>query len=308
MVKRRRGTKSSRGSRPSKSRSGIKSTRSRSTKKPSPRKKKSVVGRPARPAKKSALGRRTRPAGRVAPAKDAIRIVPSYSPQALRLLEQAPKPRFIYRGGPLIQSVQVFTIFWGTAWQGPQSGILTQINQFFDFVTSSKLIDQLAEYNVSGYTISHGRRIGTTTITSSPGSPISHAAIEQWLQQLVGDSNIPQPTADTLYFIYMPPGVQVGGSASGEGLCGYHDHISQLFYAVVAFPNGPDCLGPLQLFDALTSTSSHELCEAITDPIPGFGWYSDASGEIGDGWVGKTKTLGNYTVQLVWSNSGSGPL
>jgi len=24
------------------------------------------------------------------------------------------------------------------------------------------------------------------------------------------------------------------------------------------------------------------LCEAITDPIPGQGWYDDANGEIGD--------------------------
>jgi hypothetical protein len=51
--------------------------------------------------------------------------------------------------------------------------------------------------------------------------------------------------------------------------------------------------------DALTSTSSHELCEAITDPVPGQGWYD----EIGDICAWQTKQLGNYTVQLEWSNS-----
>jgi hypothetical protein len=44
--------------------------------------------------------------------------------------------------------------------------------------------------------------------------------------------------------------------------------------------------------DALTSTSSHELCEAITDPIPGQGWYDDANGEIGDICAWKSKKLG----------------
>jgi hypothetical protein len=53
---------------------------------------------------------------------------------------------------------------------------------------------------------------------------------------------------------------------------------------------------------ALTSTSSHELCEAITDAVPGTGWYDDANGEIGDICAWKTKPLGGYTVQLEWSN------
>jgi len=54
--------------------------------------------------------------------------------------------------------------------------------------------------------------------------------------------------------------------------------------------------------DALTSTSSHELCEPITDPIPGQGWYDDANGEIGDICARKSKKLGKYAVQLDCSN------
>ena len=53
---------------------------------------------------------------------------------------------------------------------------------------------------------------------------------------------------------------------------------------------------------ALTSTSSHELCEAITDAIPGHGWYDDANGEIGDICAWKNKQVAGYTVQLEWSN------
>jgi hypothetical protein len=69
------------------------------------------------------------------------------------------------------------------------------------------------------------------------------------------------------------------------------------------YPNCTGCLGNLSVLDALTSTSSHELCEAITDPVPGTGWYDDANGEIGDICAWQTRKLGAYTVQLEWSNA-----
>jgi hypothetical protein len=67
-------------------------------------------------------------------------------------------------------------------------------------------------------------------------------------------------------------------------------------------PGCSGCTGGLATLDALTSTSSHELCEAITDPVPGQGWYDDVNGEIGDICAWKTKQVGTYTVQLEWSN------
>src|SRR5260370_9533801 len=67
------------------------------------------------------------------------------------------------------------------------------------------------------------------------------------------------------------------------------------------YPGCSGCTGGLAVLDALTSTTSHELCEAITDPIPGQGWYEDNNGEIGDICAWKTRKLGNYTIQLEWS-------
>jgi hypothetical protein len=78
-----------------------------------------------------------------------------------------------------------------------------------------------------------------------------------------------------------------------------------VFYAVMPYPGCTGCTGDLAAFDALTSTSSHELCEAITDPIPGLGWYDDTNGEIGDICAWQTRKLGAYTVQLEWSNKAS---
>jgi hypothetical protein len=71
---------------------------------------------------------------------------------------------------------------------------------------------------------------------------------------------------------------------------------------VMPYPGCNGCLGGLQSVESLTTVSSHELCEAITDAVPGQGWYDDNQGEIGDVCPWQTKKLGAYTVQLEWSN------
>jgi hypothetical protein len=94
-----------------------------------------------------------------------------------------------------------------------------------------------------------------------------------------------------------------GGSRSCQAFCGYHNDIGgTIFYAVMPYPGCNGCTGGLSQIDALTSTSSHELCEAITDAVPGRGWYDDANGEIGDICAWRTKDLDGHTVQLEWSN------
>jgi hypothetical protein len=245
---------------------------------------------------------------------DPIRIVPLhvpdtvFQPTADTVLAPASPPLLTYRNGPLLSAVEVFTIFWGPLWkQAPQSAMVGQVNQFFDFILTSVLLDQLAEYSVPGRPIGHGRHTGTITITTPAlKHSVSDAAIQHMLQQELSTNHaIPQPTVNTLYFIYIQPGVKVvqGGAASCQAFCGYHSDISsRIFYAVMPYPGCGGCTGDLSTLNALTSSSSHELCEAITDPIPGLGWYDDVNGEIGDICAWKTKHVGQYTVQLEWSN------
>ena len=245
-------------------------------------------------------------------SQDAIRIVPLAVPDQLRGRPPGhpppppPVPHLTYRNGPLIRSAQVFTVYWGNAWTGALSGLATQINQFFSFILTSSLIDQLTEYSVPNFAISHGSFVGTvSTSTPALGTTVTDADLQQMLQQEIASSAVPAPSANTLYFIYLPPGVTVtmGGSSSCQAFCGYHNHISgQIFYAAMPYPGCNGCLGSLSTFDAITSVSSHELCEAITDPIPGQGWYDDTFGEIGDICAWKTKQIGNYVVQKEWSN------
>jgi hypothetical protein len=232
-------------------------------------------------------------------AANPIQIVP------LRGAVEAPSitPQLTYRGGPLLTAVQVFTFFWGAGWQqDPQSGLILQLNDFFDYVLTSPLLDQLAEYSVPGMTIGYGTRTGTATVTDGPpGSTVTDADIQAFVEQ-----QVPQPSADALYFVFLPPGVSVSldGGASCTTFCGYHSDIGgNVFYAVMPYPDCSGCEGGLALLDALTATTSHELCEAITDPVAGQSWYDDSNGEIGDICAWQTKQLGAYRVQLEWSNS-----
>lgn len=100
---------------------------------------------------------------------DAIRIVPLHVPDAVvtptgeaAAAAPAVAPQLTYRNGPLIAEPQVFTLFWGAAWQSAQAALVIQVNQFFDFILTSPLIDQLAEYNVPAY-----HRNGRTRSTSA---------------------------------------------------------------------------------------------------------------------------------------------
>ena len=235
-----------------------------------------------------------------------ITIVPLHVPE--EAMAPAPPAQLVYNDGPLLTAVQVFTIFWGSPWQqSPESDMVSNINSFFDYILTSSLMDQLAEYSTSGQNIGHGSRIGTTTITTSePGFLVADSDIQQLLNDGIANNTLPQPGANTLYFVYLPSGVTVnqGGSSSCREFCGYHDNTNgHIFYAVMPYPDCHGCMGSLAVFDAITSTSSHELCEAVTDPVPGEGWYDQNNGEIGDICAWKTKQVGNYTVQLEWSNN-----
>src|SRR5579884_2952882 len=144
-------------------------------------------------------------------------IVPLYRPGALTPAATGA-PQLVYNGGPLLTGVQVYTVFWGSAWQqSPMSDLIPQINAFFDYILTSPLLDQLAEYSTQTMTIGHGSRIGTTTITSPDvGQTVADSDIQTMLQNAIASNTLPQPTANTLYFVYFPSGVTVeqGGSAS----------------------------------------------------------------------------------------------
>jgi hypothetical protein len=236
------------------------------------------------------------------PAEAPITIVPLHGRAAA-----APAPNLTYRGGPLLGAVEVFTVFWGSAWTAAQAELASQLDDFFVFVVSSPLIDQLGEYSVAGTQIGYGKRIGRTVVPTDPPAQLTDDDVRNALHdRLAADGDFPQPGPNVLYFVFLPPDVTIamGGGQSCRAFCGYHDAIGDsIFYAVMPYAGCAGCTAGLSVLDALTNTSSHELAEAITDPVPGAGWYDDTNGEVGDICAWQTKRLGAYTVQLEWSNA-----
>lgn len=257
---------------------------------------------------------------------ESIRVVPLYHPkmnvklrdigikksdsELFRKGKAAPvgTPKLVYNGGPLMKNVKVYTVFWGKNWASTAAFVTLKnnINSFYSAILTSSLMTQMSEYNVPGKTIGKGSLIGTKTITAgAPGSSINDSKIKTTLSAWISAGTVPAWDANTLYFIYFDQGVKVtmGGSSSCSSFCGYHDSIGgKKYYAVMPFPSCAGCLGGMTVLNALTGTSSHELCEAITDPVPPSGWYDNANGEIGDICAWKFKSLAGYNVQLEWSN------
>ena len=256
---------------------------------------------------------------------ESVRVVPLFNPKQDLKLEDLGKeedndlftgkpkplagiPKLVYNGGPLINNIKVYTVFWGKDWNSNASftALKNKINQFFTDILTSALIDQLSEYSRPGSAIGHGSFIGSKVITAgAPTKSIHDSQIQTTLNGWIQKGIVPAWDTNTLYFIYMDQGVKVimGGGASCTSFCGYHNDIKgKKYYAVMPFPSCAGCLANLSVFDALTGTSSHELCEAITDPVPATGWYDNANGEIGDICAWKFKNVAGYNVQLEWSN------
>ena len=141
------------------------------------------------------------------------------------------------------------------------------------------------------------------------GVVVQDADLQKLLSDSISAGSLPKPDSETLYVMFLPDGVtvQLGQDASCQTFCGYHSNFqlsdgTQVFYAILPFPSCSGCLGGLSALDALTSITSHEIDEAVTDPIPGSGWYDDANGEIGDICAWQFRQDGKYNVQLEWSN------
>jgi hypothetical protein len=233
-------------------------------------------------------------------------------------------PQLTYRGGPLIARIRAYGLYWGSAWNTPMPGGTTNqpvtrqaLDAYLADLVSGVYIDIFAEYSTATTTISRGAYLGSAIIGPDPGAQVTDADIQAQIQQRLGDGSIPAWDANTLYCVFLPSGttVQQGGQASCQVFCGYHDAILDpntnapvAYYGVLPYPDCGGCAQaadgtPMSTFDALTTVTSHELAEAITDPVPGIGWYDDQNGEIGDICAWQLAMLDIYTVQQEWSNN-----
>jgi hypothetical protein len=231
-----------------------------------------------------------------------------------------------YFGGTVTANAKVYVVWWGdpaninAAVTAAHGGIA----DFFAGVTNSSFMDWLNQYNTNvpvqagshmgsagtGQIIGRGNYAGTFTLTNIPSGDVTDAQIRSTLDAAFMAGTLPPPDDNALYAIYFPTGVTI--NLDGDASCGafgaYHDAIIETqrhntYYLVM-----PDCGSS---FKGVTSVSSHELVEAITDNVPTPGstpdypqaWNDSMGDEMADlcnssGTV--TTELGMFTVQTIW--------
>src|SRR5262249_16047080 len=110
----------------------------------------------------------------------------------------------------------------------------------------------------------------------SPQIIVSNAAIQAELARLIHAGLLPAEDGNNLYFVHLPARVQVVDPLMGTSCTDYgafHDSFDldghPTFYALMPECGG-ECAGAsCDLFEGLTTSASHELIEAVTDPNVG---------------------------------------
>ncbi|HEY2744810.1 MAG TPA: hypothetical protein VGL86_09315 [Polyangia bacterium] len=219
-----------------------------------------------------------------------------------------------YGGGPLLQNVKIFNVFYNTG-----NTYRDMLTSYYTAVTQSAYFDWLIEYNSGSYKIGRGSFLGyyEDTNSATTKTTLDDTDIGPYLDKLIAANKIPAPDDNTLYQIYFPSNVTITlqGSQSCSVFCAYHngwDHTSSQRgrYSVIPDVTKSPCAGgcgnSATQFNNLTSVSSHEMIEAVTDPDDNSAWVDTSSqscGEIGDICNAQQGTIGSYTVQKEWSNS-----
>ncbi|MGZ3651498.1 MAG: hypothetical protein ACXVB9_00040 [Bdellovibrionota bacterium] len=260
-----------------------------------------------------------------------------FSPKshALTMLEIANGAgKLQYYGGPVIPNAKVTVVFWGNNVDAPTKN---GVSDFYGALTKSDMMDWLDQYNTAGKSldgrdgtnqhIGKGSFQGAVTINPTITSgKIDDKDIQAELQRQIDAGKLPKPDDSTLYMTYFPPGITITieGMTSCSEFCAYHGFNgapapnAHFYYGVMPDLGGACSFGCGfgEHFNNVTSISTHEFCEAVTDPFPTPGstpaypqaWNDNAGSEIGDLCADSANTLTTaagktYNVQAEYDNS-----
>lgn len=221
-----------------------------------------------------------------------------------------PSARFTDRGGLVIKQLDLWLIFWGSAWVTSASPTPSEVTEAAKTMLAGAYLSGLSQYRgITG--ASFKGAIGVTD--SDPPNPFSNAAITTMIHQQLGKGALPEPDDDPaiLYCVILPPGV----NAADPTVVGEHSFF--VYFDVTDLQLPPDFdiarahyawVSNDGTLDSITTVLSHELVESCTDPngdgiqgVPGTcgqgGWC-----EIGDvcGW---SEVRDGVRLQAYWSEA-----
>jgi hypothetical protein len=255
-----------------------------------------------------------------------------------------PLPQLIYQGGELLSAPNVVTVTFAS------DTLASQVRDLGASLTSSAWWNTVRPGYCAG---DGGACVGDGppgSFAVLPGSPSSSytdsdqgqaSTLQQLLAGAIADGTLPTPGANDVLVVYFPVDAVDGGipqttvtldgmtSCEMGGFDGYHNFMAvngqQVpFSVVMECPAPPPLLMTIPTIDLLqntTITTSHEVFESSSDPIPPTGFLLDLNDLNNWGWadiVGDEgadlcvdafgleqdeTSDGTYTVQRIWSNS-----
>jgi hypothetical protein len=252
---------------------------------------------------------------------------PAHRPHSVRPSVEPLEDRRVpvsYGGGPLVSNVGIVPVYYGQDWNdGALARQATALTNYLAYLTHSPFMDMLNEYDVGRGGLA---ALGIVDGGTAAGQTVDDTDIQHMLEADIARGLLPAPEGNRLYVVYTEPYVRVtyqGGDSTQ--FSGYHDAFTSgtgepIYYAVIPSAIGNRPIGSMNTFDWLTWATSHEVAEAVTDPVDNTGWAGFipgyGNGEIGDPAQGEVGVLNGYVIQGVWSEqqgtlvlpTGTGPL
>jgi uncharacterized repeat protein (TIGR02543 family) len=245
----------------------------------------------------------------------------------------AAAPHLTYYGGPVMTFTENAVVLWGAT--GHSTTLTSNLPGFiaaFANAGNANPYNVALEYRTPSQSLTLASRyLGSFTITpSTTATRLSDDQVAAELVSQIGSGALPPPRTAfggpvTEYYVMFPPSdtICIGRSCSGVDFCAYHSNAmyagTPFTYAILPESTPPDrgCganssgggLGNL------TSMTSHEMVESMTDPevgsatdfAPPLAWYDAVNGEVADICDGQDSTLtfgsGSWIVQKEWSNA-----
>jgi hypothetical protein len=249
----------------------------------------------------------------------SVHIFPTAAGAAARAKAAALAPPLIYHaGGKIMPSATIYAIYWIPASGKLQNGGSTTLPVTYQNLQTRLLADYPAHgidnittqyYQIAGSTVSYihnagglgGVAVDTSpypasgcTDTYTPGNCISDAQIQAEIQKVMTAHGW-TGGLNKIFVLYTSSGegscFDAGGAVCAYTYyCAYHGFFgaAPVIYANMPFGNPATCQIPGQpspngnaAADTTTTAASHEITEAITDPLLN-AWYTSQGNEIGD--------------------------
>ena len=237
----------------------------------------------------------------------------------------------------VIPNVQVEAVYWGHVWDTwtpplpAKPGVAPAFNALQDMSELNTCLGTITAddstgsymYQLKQYGVETGTFLGGEVQFNGPAAntTVTETQITNMLQAGISNNQLYGPNASQLYVVFLPPNVHDQFDLTYNAV-GHHNSFTDsagqtVYYAVVLHPTGnlvyAGSTGHETPFQYQTETLSHELAEAVTDPILGQGWQDrnpnspTAGDEIGD--IPQATVPGNcvgnyqgYMVTELWSN------